>query len=208
MNAKIVVAAVAIIAIVVLAVVAIALLPSEPIPTPTDFGEWGSDIIVEFTDDSTESLNQILRFPLAVGYSGKYISTITYKLSGRTRDEGSGDIEIDLNAFCIDVLTKEQDVTVNTVTIESSGYKSFPADGQWHMVWQSTEKCDVNLFFPSGIGVGEYDMAWMPNGTLKYSTDGIEWISEVLPGNILLKGVELTTEGHVTVSFSSEIEVE
>lgn len=206
MNTKIIVAAVAIIAIVVLAVVAIALLPPGPVPTPTSFGEWGQEIIVEFADGSTESLNQILRFPLAVGYSGKTVSTITYKLSGRTRDEGSGDIEIDLNAFCIDALTKEQDDAVNTVTIESSGYKSFPADGQWHMVWQSTEKCDVNLFFPSGLGAGEYDIAWMPNGILKYSTDGIEWVSAVLPGDILLKNVKVTIEGYVTVSLDSGME--
>lgn len=109
-------------------------------------------------------------------------------------------------AFYIDALTKKQDVTVNTVKIESSGYKSFPADGQWHMVWQSTEKCDVNLFFPSGIGAGEYDIAWMPNGILKYSTDGIEWVSANLPGDILLKNVKVTIEGHVTVSLDSGME--
>jgi len=206
MNAKIV--AVIVVVIVTLAVVAIALLPPEPVTTPTSFGDWGQELVVEFADGSTESLNQILRFPLAVGYSGKTVSTITYKLSGKTINEGQGDVEIDLSAFYIDALTKEQNDTVNTVKIDGSGYASIQDDGQWHTVWQSTVKCDANLFFPCSLGAGEYDMHWMPKGIITSSTDGIEWITEPLPGAILLKNVDLTTECQVTVSLDSELEFE
>jgi len=209
MNTKVVVVSGGIITILILVIVVIFIaFPPDPIPSPTSFGEWGQEIIVEFNDGSTESLNQILRFPLAVRHSGKPVSTITYKLSGRTRNEGQKDVEIDISAFYIDVLTKNSGGTVNTVKIESSGDISLLGDGQWHTIWQSTEKCDVNLFFPYSLTDGEYDINWMPSGIIKSSTDGIKWISEDLPGNILLKNVELTVEHHVTVTLNSSVETE
>ena len=178
--------------------------------TENEFGIWQDELIVEFSDGSTQSLkliNEGENKPLTVYYGGKAITKVNFKLSAKATGEGYDGAEIDTTGFGYD-----GKIYKGSTEKDSWAYKI--TDMIYRCSLGSTkELLNSNYYMsnldnnPSKFPDGDYTIKFIPKGTVKYRgyPSGGDWTSATLPPT---RTLDITIQrgggGQIVVTLYSE----
>lgn len=142
----------------------------------SQFGNWGQQIILEYSDGSTIPLGQFN--PFAVRHSGVIVSAIHYKLYGKATGTATS-LQIFLSSY--NVTFKVGTTPSNTYVLPFTETLGLTIDNQWHEM--------VNIGIPiativGSLPVGTYPFTITPDGSITYSIDGGIPIVATLPSSI------------------------
>lgn len=139
-------------------------------------GTWGTEIIVEYEDGTTENLNAPLPI-FEVTFKDKKVSNFKYLLSTRGTSNNYNAIEIDMSGFEVLTVIKGQEGQWEMVT--ASDIINLDMDGKWKEVYS----IQVDA---SGLEILEidrsYNLSFTPSGSIVYrGTSSGSWTYVPLP---------------------------
>lgn len=205
---------VGILVVVALSVIALA----NPIwPTPTAFGAWGQEIVIEYADGTRQSLKLVFDVPgLAMFHEGKPVVAIHYILDAKASD-GSGTLETDISGFRYVFELEQSGVAKYTATRNPSlliENDIIPTniDGNWHMLFTHPSGVTYLNAVSKEVGDGTFSLWIKPGGTLRYRIQGdTEWTTANLPDEVAFTVTTSDTgngsPGNIVVSYKSRYKV-
>jgi len=217
MNVKIIVGVALLIGICGLVGYGIVASGYSPIPTPWDpddpsdpdevQGVWGTDIIIQYSDGTSDNLKAVadnllalFQKSLSVEIDGKEVSSFTYKLSGRASGEGVSSVDVDLTDFEVSFEVWDDGSYVDGAGKCGLDVTSLPVDDSYHVLFTATK--DAGDVFASNLDEKAYVLKFAPSGSLAYTdADGV-WQSADLP-DVVSVTVNKIDDAWVSVDFNA-----
>lgn len=142
--------------------------------TPTQFGSWKQQILVEFPDGSTSQIAS-----LAVVYGGEEVVALRYILSAKSSQSGVSTLKVNLASYTVKFTMSDATyVKDHTVTFTES--PSVPVNGQWN---QLVEKRIPIESLDTGAPAGTYQLSITPMGETTYAYDSSPFETCSLPNS-------------------------
>ena len=127
-------------------------------------GAWGTEIIVEYEDGSTDNLNGPLP-SLSVFFRDKKVDNFKYILSSKGTSDIYDSIEIDMSGFVVlTTITDQEDTEWGRETV-SNDVISLDMDGEWNDVY--IVQVDASSLEILDVG-GIYNLSFTPSGSIVY----------------------------------------
>jgi uncharacterized repeat protein (TIGR02543 family) len=141
------------------------------IESPSGFGSWGQEILVEYMDGTVEPMN-ILRQPLSVYHNGKEVVALRYRLSTNV-DGNSATATIDLSSYNIRFPMGTNDYTLsfieNTLVVPS---------GSW---FDLINKRILIENITGSLPENTYELNVIPQGIITYTINNGQQKNAILP---------------------------
>ena len=140
-------------------------------------GSWGTELIVEYMDGSSENLNDPLP-TMEVFFRNKKVKDFKYILSSRGSSDTYDSIEMDISGF--DVLVTVQDMEGEWgIVSKSDDITILEMDDEWRDIYiVQVDASDLEILEVNKT----YNLSFTPSGSIKYhgSSTG-RWIDIPLP---------------------------
>ena len=136
-------------------------------------GTWGTELIVEYEDGSTENLNDPL--PFEISFGNKKVSSFKYVLSLKGTSAEYDAIEVDMSSF--EVLTDIKDQEGQWGTVSDNDIISLDMDGEWKEIY--SVQVDANELEVLDVD-RTYNLSFIPSGSITFCGSG-SWTQLSLP---------------------------
>jgi len=172
MKAKII--GVGIVAIIIVAALAVFFYWEDESPyyeTETQFGGWGEEIIITYTDGTTDSL-KLLEASAPLGeltYGGKGVNTICYRFKAKATGVGYTKANIKFTNLAVSMKVKKSG-TPYWSGADSLGTSThgIAVDDQWHSFTEQACENWWDIFKAGSFPSGTYTITFTPAGGAKY----------------------------------------
>lgn len=176
-----------------------------------EFGMWQEEIIIEFSDGSTESLKIIQENEAiaSVIYNLKAVSKVKWLIAGVATGEGYNKAVVDRSGVKTHWYINKGSTRIEDGFFTMSGTTDLWIDGNPGTI--NVGEIDVVTKMdndPTKYPDGTYSISFVPQGTVKYMgmPGGTEWQTATLPPlRAIGLRVERATPGSILVTLSSDV---
>ena len=178
----------------------------QPWNTSDVDGIWGTELIVEYEDGSTENLNGPLP-SLSVFFKDKKVDNFKYVLSSKGTSDIYDTIDIDISGFEVETsITGQEDTDWGSETI-SGDIVGLDMDGEWNEIY--IVQVDASSLEILDVGY-TYNLSFTPSGSIVYqgSSEG-SWDDVPIPSwfylRFMVKTEDDSDDRWISVELGSDI---
>ena len=136
-------------------------------------GTWGTELIVEYEDGTSENLNDPL--PFEISFGNKKVSNFKYIISSKGTSAEYDAIEVDMSSFEVSTDIKDQEGQWGTVS--DNDIISLDMDGEWKEIY--SVQVDASELESLEVGF-TYNLSFIPSGSITFRGSG-SWTQLPLP---------------------------